>query len=729
MTDKNKQQYIDIMAQICPDSIRASIDMLRLYATEGATTDINARIDELEQRYFYMLRFIAGGNVVPGAKAELKGMADTARDIAGAIYLRRLTANAVSRYGAQLRFEALRPEENLQSLVSDYLAELQRLRTDSASLTDSRRAATLERLAADIFMHLWVESPITAEIADLVVDVCSDDDIPLYDRQLWLGAIGLGLFTLADTRHVALLLTLVRCKSDDISAIAALWLVMANGFLSHAGLPMAPVLKNIAAAHTGDISDAYLEFYRACGARAIADSFERDIMPRMMDIGRKMTASLTEDPDQLQEKLANGEWTPDLGADQYENIKSFLDAQNSGDDIYMSSLGKMRHFPFFNSLHTWFLPFYASNSAIADITEGEGVAFADTVDRMPYLCDSDKYALMLSMAMTPAAMRDNMLRNIAEQQANIDQEAIDEALGASAKKSRRDIMSRYVKNLYRFFNLFPNRTDIHSPFDPEEIFDTMPLQLLTSDELGAVAALLMRLRYYSHAANLYGRLAAEKPDSLEMVQKYGFALELAGDADAAVHAYTEALALRSDDRWTLRRLAATLTALGRYAEVVSLLASFQEGMSDDLELLALYAEAARNTGDIARALELYYNIEYLEQNGRYNPEIAWLQLLNGDTDSAVESFASFIDTPDATPLDVVHYGHLLWSIDHIDDAIEQYVRAAAAIPPGRSSFLELFEQSLAEGLSQILSSDSEATLRTIPDIISFKTYGSRLGKI
>ena len=105
MTNSNNQNfYGDIMSQIGPDSIRSSIDMLRLFAAKGASSELLSRIDDLEQRYFYMLRFIASGNVVPDIASELKAMTDTARNICVEIERTRISREAQSMYGAQLRF-------------------------------------------------------------------------------------------------------------------------------------------------------------------------------------------------------------------------------------------------------------------------------------------------------------------------------------------------------------------------------------------------------------------------------------------------------------------------------------------------------------------------------------------------------------------------------------------------------------------------------------------------
>ena len=731
MINNKKDLYTDILSQITPDSIRSSIDMLRVFAAKGSTAAIDAHIDELDQRYFYMLRFIAAGNSVPGIAMELKAMAETARNICAELQRVHLADEASTLYSAQLRYQNLRPEENLQSLVSDYLAELERLRTDSASLTDSRRAAVLERIASDIFMRLWVEMPLSPDVVELMLGIFEDSEIPQHDRELWLGAVGLGLLSYDDKDRRHLLLRVHGGFSEDLSPIAAVWLVFAVTLHDKFSLDTNPVYAQMMAACPEDLADVYFELFRACGTKELSETMDRDFMPGMIDIGRRMADRFGSDPEKVQEALRNGEWDGDIDAEGFDKIKGFIDAQNRGDDVYMSTLGKMRQFPFFNNIPAWFLPFYTGHSALADVTDGEVLAFADTVGRMPFLCDSDKYALLLSVASAPAQMRDTMLRGIVEQQSALGGDMLDAALEEMKSQGRKAVISRYVKNLYRFFTLFRRKDEFPPLFDVPVLYRSFPADLLLdaqSDKLSLIAELLLRLRHYHQAATTFHFLVIENPENLQAYQKMGFAHELDGDMELAECSYVNALGLKQGDIWTVRRLANVLDMQCKHKDVVELLEPLSRSISDDEELLGLFAKAACNTGDVARALELYYNMAYLSGGDSVKPDIAWMQVLNNELDAAESTFADFIGTS-SRPEDFLHYGHLLWARNDVPAAIDEYAKAAAMVSPGKTSFSELFEASITPALEKILSSERRATLRIVPDIIAFRTYGSRFGKI
>lgn len=731
MTNSNRQDlYSDIMPQIGPDSIRSSIDMLRLFAAKGASPAIMAEIEELEQRYFYMLRYIASGHMVPRITTELMVMVETARNICTQIERARVAREEQTLYAAQLRYQDLRPEENLQSIVSDYLAELERLRTDSASLTDSRRTAALEQLASDIFMRLWVEAPMNAEIVELMMSILKDSDIPLHDRELWLGAIGLGLQVYDDLDRRQLLNNVVAQTPDQLSAIASVWLVLAvavhDGDTSH----LNSSLGHINAFFPQDLADVYTELFRACGTKELSDDLARDILPGVMDIGRRMADKFGNDPAKIEEAMRNGEWDDGIDASGFEKIKGFIEAQNQGDDVYMGTLGKMRSFPFFNNIPNWFLPFYTGHSALADVTDGEGLAFADTVGKMPFLCDSDKYALLLSLASAPAPMRENLLRNLVDQQRAMNGEMLEAALAEAGAEGRRAYMSRYIKNLYRFFTLFRRKSEFPAVFDIDMLFGSFPVETLLAEgtsDVASIAELLLRRRHYRQAASLFHFIASEDPENVQPYQKMGFAHELDGNLDMAEVAYVNALGLKPGDMWTVRRLAIVLSRTGKYDDIIELLEPLQGTIADDRELLAIYAEAAYHTGDFARALELYYNIAYLDGGDAVKPRLAWLLVLNGDFDAAEATFADFIENS-ADPADFMHLGHMHWAKNEISQALDAYARAGALMSPRKESFDELFADSFAAVMNR-LSIEQAGALRTVPDIIAFRTYGSRLGKL
>ncbi len=737
-----KNTYSEVLRTIGGSSMRNTIAGLRSFCgIRPECAPIIRRIDQLEQRYYYMLRMLAGGTPMPTIHSDMLSMRIAAEGIAAETCATLLASRSDSLYASQLHYRRLRPEENLQSLVSDYLSELERLRTDSASFTDSRRNAALEQLASDVFMALWVELPFGADVVELVIGLLEDGEIPIHHRVLWLNAVGLGACELPygqpDDQRNKLLLTVHRNMPDELSAIAAVWLVVWYVASGHLFSDKTELAYDLLEAYPDDAADIFLELFRACGAGALADNINRNVMPDLMNLGKGIADKLAENPDDIESTLLNSEWSSEIGAEGFDKIKSFIDSQNSGNDVYMATLGRLRQFPFFNSIANWFLPFTPGHSALAEVTDGEGMAFADGVDKMPWLCDGDKYALILSVAQTPAQMRDNLLRNLADTHAAMNSEALEQAREQADKLGRRMVINRWVKNLYRFFTQFRRKAEFVSVFDTKHLYGAfydLELNLSHPDAALAIARLLFDSKNYELASHFFQSYVIKNPNDLKALQQYGFSLERSGKIDIAIDFYNDALLLKPGDNWTLRRICDLYIQDGQYYAVIDLLSPLEERLQSDNELMSLYAKALLNTGDADRALGLYYNLEYnITESGGEVPaavkaDQAWAMTMTGDFDGAVAVW----ETPgvlDVWSADAMNaYAIALWCSGRTDKAIDVLVRVKA-LPTYSTLDDMMLGAKISELPAGVISPETADALKILPDMVAYRIYGSNFGKI
>lgn len=92
-----------------------------------------------------MLRFLSSNHDVPDLEKILQEIYKELDHILARLEMALIAVEDQGMLGSQLRYMVLRPEETLESLISDYLAELEAVRTDTAALTDTTRRAVLER--------------------------------------------------------------------------------------------------------------------------------------------------------------------------------------------------------------------------------------------------------------------------------------------------------------------------------------------------------------------------------------------------------------------------------------------------------------------------------------------------------------------------------------------------------------------------------------------------------
>ena len=367
-------------------SVVDALDIIRRYPYTPAQLevagDVGAELDAIVEQYFYMLRLVVDN-----------GLTYNTADIAARF--RRLCVKLVyidlerlnQPFGAARRFQRLRPEETLETLVSDYLAEADRLSTDAASLTDPRRRRTLERLATDIFDRLWTAEEIGDGVVRLIDSLLTDNTINQGHRVLWAHALGLNVIINPrplDRHNTAggafVLLSGLLGTKTPVCLAALTWLTLVA--LYRKGESRDDIVRQIVK------HDAIYDVLSV-----LSSDFMMDIdFKNLAGMFQGMTPGTIPDPASL---------TPD----QLKGVEYVSQCATRGDDIFRNVFGVNRANPFFATIANWFLPFDIEHSALAEVTDGLGVAIADNLAAIPGIVDGDKYAMLLSMLSMPSAYR------------------------------------------------------------------------------------------------------------------------------------------------------------------------------------------------------------------------------------------------------------------------------------------------------------------------------------
>lgn len=588
-----------------------------------------AKADAIEAEYFYMLRFIVSGNDMPDFGATLRALSEKINDLRLAIEAQACAVCGDSVRGGVLRYISMRPEETTESLFSDYLAELDSVNADPAAITDTRRRSKLERISGDIFNRLWAEYPLGSDAAELVASIVTDDAVPFYDRVLWVTALGLSARRSFNSRAVDILVKAHAAADARVSTMATVWLMLIDKSLGDSAADTEArraVTDSIKGAHPGDFADFTLEFSRLLGTAKLTEQMKNYVGPRLEQLGRKMQQRLSEtDPDKIDELLLNGDLGAEIGPEGFDSLKNFVEAQASGADVFMATLGNMRQFTFFNSLGNWFLPFHTAHSMLAPVVDGEGAMVADAIARMPMLCDSDKYALVLSLVNTPESSRASMLTAMTQQfQAMSSMPEAAEALESAQPQSRRALINCHLKNLYRFFNLYRDKGQFSNVFNDSPLFSGYDSVLKDDAVSGEIADELFKNKRYETAAKFYA-VADLSLLSNERLRNYAFASEMTGHLHAAVSLYEELLQRDPDDvRASLRMADCVQTDMVEVGEfdadkgacrALEIIRPLSERFPDDTRLLMKLAAIYENLGEWESVVNVYHNIDYLLPEG------------------------------------------------------------------------------------------------------------------
>lgn len=612
-----------------------SIRSLRKLA--GQAGSLATEIDALESRYFFMLRYVASADdslSTAGDREKLrKSLLRTIACVENSLAVERGDLRS-----SRLRFQALRPEETLASTCSDYLGELQRLRTDALSLTDTGCRSTIERIAEDIFMRLWADNSLTDEDFALVESMIADSSVPVYDRVLWTAATGMGYRAVSPQTRLDVLMKAHALPNDEVSTMAALWLLLVTTDMCPGQSQcIAEVMEKN---HPGDVFDTLCTI--ACSISEVkAQALTTAEMRRMSDISRRLNDMLAKKPEDADpaEYMASL-----LNAEERALVQRFTTMQLQGGDMFAQSLGMMRSDAFFGKLCNWFLPYHPEHSALANVVDGEGMALADTLYKVPGLCDSDKYALMLSIARMPEGLRSPALQQMTDQLIAMQQnDDFREALDAASSLPRRLLIGRHANNLKRFNDHYSGAGSMWGGFPDQHLLVQLAITTnLGTDKMQEFARQLV-LCGLRHGANLvYQSEISSNNDPALIIAAAKNALEL-HLLEIAYELYEKALDKLPGELSVLEPMADILFEEKASVHLIKLLEPYASEIADSQHLLALYAWANADQGFWPEAARLLLK---LDKPTDFNRSLTGrAMLMTGDIYGASEQFA-MLGAPD-----------------------------------------------------------------------------------
>lgn len=686
-----------------------------------------AKTENLEARYFYMLRFVASDNAMPDLETVTGDILADADDIIRRIASILTERTDTSTFSSLLRYAAMRPEESLETLFSDYLAETDRLKTDTAVLTDTRRRSTLERIATDIFNRIWTSVDNDSNI-ELLENILTDSDLPSYDRAMWASALGLSLHGFITRPIFDLMLRLHASADEEVSLTAAVWTILAlaapaPGFnLRHnrrmAERLMPEATRQMGAAFPDDAQAVLASWTATLETERITQWFRNVIKPRLNDMGRRFSQKMQEKESKPEDLMSDPELLTGGDSENFDALKNFAALQNRGADVYMSTLGSLRSFPFFSTPANWFMPFHTAHSALSEVVDSEGAAIADTVASIPMMCDSDKFALILSMAATPASMRSQAFEAMTTQiYAANDTPEFREMMEQGADRPRSAKINDIVKNLYRVFRLYNGGKEFADPLSEAPRTDVASVFLNSERALGLGRQLYDEGCYAEAAA--YFEAFADRND-LQSMRYYARASEKAGNDAAALSIYSEIFANAPEDDSVALHLADLYMRRKEYEKALRLLTPYAESITDDTRFLTKLATAYMETSQWVEAVNIYHNIDYLlpENDMSAKSDLAWALTLSGDVDAAGPIFEEAPESPETLQRHAVQS----WLAGHRSDAIALWNKSRPE--PGNSTVLDT-----TAGKWAVRNLTGGESLPLLTEMNYYSRYGSAFGPI
>lgn len=669
----------------------------------NASWQLRERINKLRTDYGYLRRYALDGVNDPGRAVMYDSIASQLLGMVDEVTRAAETAESPRLYFSSLRYENMQPDSSIASLLDRYSDNVRQLGmallgglkdvkdAEGRSLRDVQ-----EKLASRLFTLIWITHPLSdADYMALEAFLC-DSTVGFGVKQQLMAALMLGALEIFDAARLCLLLS-VYYRADEIPAelrLIALASLMIAMWANRGRLADRKFADMLAAAAelptwTADLRMVFIRLLKATDTERITGKMEREVIPSMMKIKPELDRKIREikDLSDLEGMMEeNPEWEEVFERSGLaEKLRELNELQSDGGDVMMVTFSRLKTFPFFSDMSNWFLAFDKDHSAVSAFDAHEADALKEIIAEMPYLCDSDKYSMMLSMNNIPAPQREMMMQQLRAGNINF-AEISASSLRPDAERAENAV-SKYIQNLYRFFNLFRRKNEFSNPFSR---FINLPelkeLSEWFDDDVFVreTAEFYFKRGYYGETLAMFGRLTGEgaaASDQWQVYQKAGYCLQKLGRIDEALTMYGRSELTNPDNIWTLRRMAQCNRLLGHDEKALEYYRRLASLQADDLLTSLNIGMCLMQLRRFEEAMKEFFKVEYLDENSdRAWRPIAWCAFRMGDMARARTYSAKILaSAPKAE--DYLNAGHIELADGKPREAADFYRKASTQ--PGK----------------------------------------------
>ncbi len=543
---------------------------------------------------------------------------------------------------------------NIRSQLESYVSESALLELEPLHVRQQKQT-TLNRSHQHFMQQLFsffCASPQWKELEGRAFEeLLMAPTIDVCDQQLLVSALTLSTMNVFDMTKFRLLLRLYTQATDEHVRQRALvgWVLSYDEELA----PLYPEMRGLVSEvcqqehYRQELKELQLQMVYCMSADDDSRKIKDEIIPDLMEGNHlKMTRQgLVEMEEDKLEDILHPEASEKNIEKMEASMRKMADMMRRGSDIYFAGFSQMKRFPFFSDMSNWFVPFDSQHPAINPIWEQtKGRKFLQSITRMGAFCDSDKYSFVLAfdqvISRLPAEMMDLLEKG----------EAVPMAVGGEVALEEQQqpafIRRLYLQNLYRFFRLFPQRSEFCNPFEyPQAIF----LDRIEKEQAeGAHLLLLAQLK-----GNLGG---ASSQEVCRLFRRAKDALAGGEDQKAYEHAlkgYARAIFQQGDYR----------EALATYETLLSI--------APERRNYQLNAAICRvKIGAYDDALKVLYRLNYENENDPFvNSTMAWALTLTGKFEQARRLYEVLLEQKEKNSVDVMNYGFCLWFQKDIKGAV------------------------------------------------------------
>jgi tetratricopeptide (TPR) repeat protein len=564
-----------------------------------------------------------------------------------------------------------------------------------------------KHLINNIFNHLWLTDYYGEAEGSLISIILKSGKFRWHESSIFVSAITLSLFRTWQTDKIFHLINFYEDGKEQIMERAMAGLILNLHYYNDRILLYPEITEKISKLTRDDRFREHcmiivLQTIRSRETEGLSKRLNEEILPRVAHLKPRLDEKL--DLENILPKDLNEGRNPDwskMFSDSDEIMKTMEELTNlqmEGADVYMSAFANLKHFDFFRDFQNWFVPFYPENTAVDEIYTDEVLGpgtndLAEALYKTPFICNSDKYSLLLNLKHLPPAQKTMMLKVFRMELEGLEQMNSEET-GTDPYKNFRMYITQYLQDLYRFFKISPYKKEFEDIFSGKlDIYNSefFRLSFNTLEAEAGLADYFFSKNYYDDALELFLRQVDANPGNSQLYEKIGYCYQEADFFEEALKYYKRAELI---DRkvWTIKKIGLCLRKLGRNEEALEYYLQATDIEPENLHTIIMIAHCYLDIKDYDSALKYYFRVEYLEPgNIKILRPIAWCYFALGRFDDS-ERYYERLSAEKHTAHDFINKGHLALCKGNKKEAVDYYKQSIVIGSISRDDFLRIFAE-------------------------------------
>lgn len=522
----------------------------------------------------------------------------------------------------------------------------------------------------DLFDYILTSRLWKDCLAEAFEDILLSPTIDINDQQLIVSAVTISAMNAFGPNKFNVLMHVYQKATDERLRQRALvgWVLSMNADRAMLYTEMKDVIREVCSDERccKEITELQMQMLYCMDAESDTKKIQNEIMPDLM-AGNNLRIT-GHGIEQVEDDALEDILHPDAAEQNMERMEQsmqrMVEMQKQGSDIYFGGFSQMKRFPFFNDVLNWFVPFYPQHPSISQLwNKSKGMKFLHKLTKVSAFCDSDIYSFVLAFDQVYKRLPEDILKVMN------DEEASPVVMGGEISAEKRNepafIRRMYLQNLYRFFMLFPFRSEFENPFaaDAElieyaffgnKLFRDTPLE----KHFVEVAAFMVKHHRYKEAQSVLENCSEQSRD-YQFYMLNGSVLRHFGRMNS--YQYQMALSLKPGDEKAMAALARAYFTEGAYEGSMKIYEDLLQAHPDNKSYQLNDAVCLIHVKRYEEAMTLLYKLSYLYPDDEEIQRVfAWGLTVNRKFEQAEKIYSKLLSTDEPRIQDTLNYGYCLW---------------------------------------------------------------------